>query len=156
MEFINGEKKMDKYLKLMIVKGLIMSMDEQLNMYFDKDNLSQNLKEKITNKYYDAINEQLELNSDEKMNKLSNITCENPDWAFNIIINGRKHVIHTTEDLTIDWNKVVLLSDLAKTGAEILTITYSKGDPEKPEGTLEVNELVKVKERMIFNVKKEN
>ncbi len=52
---------MNKYMKLMAVKGLIQSLDEQLFIRFQKDNLSENVKTIIVDKYYDAINEQLEL-----------------------------------------------------------------------------------------------
>ena len=55
------EKIMNKYMKLMAVKGLIQSLDEQLFIRFQKDNLSENVKTIIVDKYYDAINEQLEL-----------------------------------------------------------------------------------------------
>jgi len=52
---------MDKYMKLMAVKGLIMSMDEQLYQRYQKEGLSENAKSIIVDKYFDAINEQLEL-----------------------------------------------------------------------------------------------
>ncbi len=166
---------MDKYMKLMAVKGLIMSMDEQLLLRFQKDNLPENVKTIVVNQYYDAILEQLEQSKDEKKKELiialhkrgiisenvkndllypkhENIGDETPEWAFNIIVNGRRHVIHTSDDKRIDWNEIVLLSELAKTGEEILTITYTGGAGDEPEGILEVNDLVKVKEGMIFNV----
>jgi len=172
---------MDKYLKLQCVKGLLMSLEEQLGMRFEKNGLGKGEKTVIVDKYHDAILEQLEQSEDENKRKLiltlkkqgiiseeqkmellypkhENVGNETPEWGFNIIINGTKHIIHTTEDCTIDWNEIVLLSDLAKTGAEILTVTYTKGDTTNggySNGTLEVNELIKVKEGMIFNIKKQ-
>lgn len=167
---------MDKYMKLMAVKGLIQSLDEQLYIRFQKDNLDKQVKDIIVDKYYEAILEQLEQSEDEKKkkfiiklyklgiisennkNELLNPTCENignetPEWAFNIIINGRRHVIHTPEEnQTIGWEKIVLLSDLAKTGKEIFSITYTGGVDEQPEGMLEVSMFVKIKEGMQFNV----
>lgn len=52
---------MDKYMRLMAVKGLIMSMDEQLTIRFEKDVLTKDAKKVIVDKYFDAIDEQLEL-----------------------------------------------------------------------------------------------
>lgn len=51
---------MDKYQKLDCVKGLLMSMDSQLNNYFQKDNLPKNLKNKIVDKYFEAVQELLD------------------------------------------------------------------------------------------------
>ena len=50
---------MDNYKTLMCIKGLIMSLDEQLTQLFQKDNLPNNVKNKIVNEYYDAILKQL-------------------------------------------------------------------------------------------------
>ena len=168
---------MDKYMKLMAIKGLIMSMDDQLFQRFQKDNLPENVKTIVVNQYYDAILEQLEQPEDkEKMilalhkrgiisenvknellnPKSENVGDESPEWSFIIIVNGRRHVIHTSEEnQTIDWEKIVLLSGLAKTGNEILTITYSGGDTSNQgyaTGMLNVNESIAVVEGMIFNV----
>lgn len=137
---------MTKYMKLMAVKGLIMSMDEQLYQHFQKDNLPENVKNIIVKKYYDAILEQFD--EPEKMKEDQAV-----EHAFYIIINGKKHFMDTPDDnKKIDWVKVVFLSGLAKTGKEILTITYHKGVEEKPEGVLDVTDLVKIKSGMIFNV----
>lgn len=46
---------MKKYQRLDCVKGLLMSMDNQLNELFQKDNLPENMKDVIVNKYYDSI-----------------------------------------------------------------------------------------------------
>ncbi len=173
---------MDKYMKLMCIKGLLMSLDEQLGMRYQKDGLSESTKLIITDKYYDAILEQLEEEEDVKKKKFilalhkqgviseeqklellypksKNVGDETPEWVFNIIVNGRRHVIYTPEEnQTIDWEKVLLLSDLAKTGNEIFTITFTyNGDHIKDSGgVLEVSTSIEVKEGMIFNVKKEN
>ncbi len=61
---------MDKYMKLMAIKGLIMSMDEQIYQYFQKDNLPEDVKKVIVDKYYDAIKEQLEQSEDIKKYQL--------------------------------------------------------------------------------------
>lgn len=133
---------MDKYMKLMAIKGLLMSLDEQLGMRFQKDNLPENVKTIIVDKYYDGVLEQFD--EPEKAKEDCPVLFE-----FNIIVNGRRYIVHTSEDCKIDWEKVVHLSDLAKTGKEILTVTY---DIKNSGGLLEVNESIKVKEGMIFNV----
>ena len=58
---------MDRFKNLACIKGLIIGMEEQLYQYFQKDNLPENVKNKIVNSYYDAILEQLrEKNTNEK------------------------------------------------------------------------------------------
>lgn len=169
---------MDKYLKLQCVKGLLMGLEEQLGMRFQKDNLPENVKTIMVDKYYDAIKEQLDepedvkkkeliialhkqgIISENQKNDLLNPTHENvgdetPEWLFHIIINGKRHVIHTLKDnQTIDWEKIVLLSDLAKTGKEILTVTFNcnENDIKNSEGLIEVGESIEVREGMIFHV----
>ena len=168
---------MDKYLKLQCVKGLLMSLDEQLGMRFQKEGLSESTKLIITDKYYDAILEQLEEEENIKKKKFiidlhkSGVITENqkqnlliqlmraiePEKAKEdrssdncvINING---VSHAFLEQTISWEQVVVLSNLALAGSEILTITYSHGESDKRQGTLDVNEIIKVKDRMIFNV----
>ncbi len=138
---------MDKYLKLQCVKGLLMNLEEQLGMRFQKDNLPENVKTIIVDKYYDAINEQF--NEPEKAKE--DLPLE---YTFNIIVNGKRHVVRTQENQTIDWEKIVLLSDLVKTGKEILTVTftYNQDDIKNSGGLLEVSDSINVKEDMIFNV----
>ena len=169
---------MDKYMKLMAIKGLIMSMDDQLFQRFQKNNLPENVKIVVVNQYYDSILEQLKQTKDEKKKfilslhnsgiisenvkndllypKHENVGDETPEWAFNIIINGKRHVVHTPkENQTIDWEKIVFLSGLAKTGKEILTVTFTNNqedDIKNSGGLLEVNESINIREGMIFNV----
>ena len=170
---------MDKYLKVQCVQGLILSLNEQLSRYDQNKQMNPELQKKLVEQYYDAILEQLDQPEDIKKKELiialhergiisenvkndllypkhENVGDEIPEWVFTIIVNGRRHVIYTPEkDQTIGWEKVVLLSGLAKTGKEILTITYTKGDTNNDEysnGMLEVNKLIKIKEGMIFNV----
>jgi hypothetical protein len=68
-----------------------------------------------------------------------------------IIVNGRKKVVH---------GKEISFEDLVKLAFEnppsgpnvVFTVTYRKGDDDKPEGTLLPGQKVKVKDGMIFNV----
>lgn len=69
-----------------------------------------------------------------------------------IIVNGRKKVV---KKRVLTFNEVVALAfDPVPTGENILfTITYKHGPRANPEGTLVEGDEVKIKERMIFNVK---
>ena len=71
-----------------------------------------------------------------------------------IYINGREVTI-SEKELTFD--EVVTLSGMP-TGPEIVfTISYRKGDSEKPEGSMvEGGAPVKVKKDMVFNVSSTN
>jgi len=51
---------MDRYQKLDCIKGLLMSMDLQLDKLFQKDNLPENMKNVIVNKYFEAVQELLD------------------------------------------------------------------------------------------------
>ena len=68
-----------------------------------------------------------------------------------IIVNGRQKVVTEKE---ISFAEIVTLAfDNPPTGENIiLTVTYHKGEGNKPEGTLIIGETVKVKGGMIFNV----
>lgn len=68
-----------------------------------------------------------------------------------IIVNGREH---TFEEKEISFNELVILAhgSLPQHPLIIDTITYKKGGGNKQEGTMEKDELVKVKNGMIFNV----
>ncbi len=130
---------MDKYAKLMCIKGLIMSMDEQLNMHFNKDGLTGQIRKVIIDKYYDSIQEQLD--ETEKAKE------DHP--VDNCVININA-VNHAFFEQTISSEQVIALTNLALTGNEIFTITYRHGTKNKPTGILEVNESIQVKDRMTF------
>lgn len=68
-----------------------------------------------------------------------------------IIVNGRQKVVTAREMSFADI--VALAFDPPPTGPNIVfTITYRRGEGDKPEGTLIEGESVKIKEGMIFNV----
>jgi hypothetical protein len=71
--------------------------------------------------------------------------------TITIIVNGREKTVEKG-DLTMD-EIVQLAFDTPPTGEFVcFTITYRRGQGNKPEGTLEAGGSVKVKKGMIFNV----
>jgi hypothetical protein len=68
-----------------------------------------------------------------------------------LIVNGRKKVVTQKE---LSFAEVIALAfDSPPTGPNILfTVTYRKGEGNKPEGIMVEGETVKIKEGMIFNV----
>jgi len=73
------------------------------------------------------------------------------DKVVPIIVNGREKIVSKME-LTFD-QLVKLAFDNPPTGEFIcFTITFRRGQGNKPEGTLVEGDSVKVKKGMIFNV----
>jgi len=71
---------------------------------------------------------------------------------FTIIVNGQQKQV-TQKELSFD-DVIALAFDPIPSGPNIFfTITYRRGEGNKPEGTLVKGETVKVKEGMIFDVK---
>jgi len=71
--------------------------------------------------------------------------------AVEIIVNGRQKEVKSEE---LSFEQIVALAfPTPPTGSNIVyTITYRKGNGNKPEGTLTPGESVKIKDGMIFNV----
>ncbi|MGI8516100.1 MAG: multiubiquitin domain-containing protein [Acidimicrobiia bacterium] len=68
-----------------------------------------------------------------------------------IIVNGEKKTVDK-DKLTFD-EIVDLAFNARPTGEQmVFTVTYRRGDRDKPEGTLTEGQSVKVKDGMIFNV----
>lgn len=70
---------------------------------------------------------------------------------YRIIINGREKIVTSKE---LSFSEVVALAfDNPPTGENIVfTITYRRGEGNKPEGSMVEGDVVKVKDGMIFNV----
>lgn len=70
---------------------------------------------------------------------------------FTIIVNGREKVVTYRE---ISFIQVVELAfnTTSINGTIIYTVTYKRGEGNKPEGTMVNGDTVKVKNGMIFNV----
>lgn len=76
------------------------------------------------------------------------------DKTFTIIVNGREKTVTGKE---ISFDAVVRLAYPPPHDPNMMfTVTYRRGEGNKPEGTLVEGELVKVKEGMVFNVSATN
>lgn len=74
-----------------------------------------------------------------------------PAKEYTIVVNGREKTVTATELGEDDL--VALAYENPPTGELIcFTITYRRGQGNKPEGTLDEGDTVKLKEGMIFNV----
>lgn len=71
--------------------------------------------------------------------------------TYNIIVNGRQKTV-TTHEVTFD-QIVRLAYDNPPSGPDVvITITYRRGEGNKPQGSLVQGESVIVKDGMIFDV----
>jgi hypothetical protein len=75
---------------------------------------------------------------------------ENPK-QFTVIVNGREKIV-TQHELSFDALVALAFDNPPNSANTIYTITYRRGEGNKPEGTLVEGESVKVKDRMILNV----
>lgn len=66
-----------------------------------------------------------------------------------VIVNGRPKVVTTKE---LSFADVVTLSGLPTGPNIVFTVTYTRGEGHKPQGTLVEGQTVKVKNGMVFNV----
>lgn len=73
------------------------------------------------------------------------------DKELTIIINGRKVVV-TKREVSFEEIVTVAFGNLPTGPNIIFTVTYRRGEGNKPEGTLVAGETVKIKDGMIFNV----
>jgi hypothetical protein len=73
------------------------------------------------------------------------------DKKFKIIVNGQE-MSATGKELTFEQVVDLAFPGLPQGAGRMYTVTYRRGDGNKPEGSLVAGELVKIKEGMIFNV----
>ena len=70
--------------------------------------------------------------------------------TFTIIVNGQQKQF---EGESISFAQAVQIAALGPDGPTIVfTVTYKRGEGQKPEGTMVQGDTVKVKEGMVFNV----
>jgi len=81
----------------------------------------------------------------------SQVEAHDHDKQFTIIVNGREKVVTSRE---LSFAEVIALAfENPATGPNIFyTVTFRRGEGNKPEGSLTEGETVKVKDGMIFNV----
>lgn len=74
-----------------------------------------------------------------------------PPKEFEIVVNGKQRTVSQRE---LSYTEVVDLAFPGATNTEktIYTVTYKRGEGNKPEGSLTDGDVVKVKDGMIFNV----
>ena len=70
---------------------------------------------------------------------------------FTIIVNGREK---PWNEKNISFEQVVILAfgNYMDNGATVYTVTYKRGHEPKPEGTMVKGDIIRVKNKMIFNV----
>lgn len=74
----------------------------------------------------------------------------NNEKTIEIMVNGRQKTVPKTE---LSFDEVVALADNLPSGPNVIyTVTYRRGEGNKPEGILVRGETVRVKQGMIFNV----
>jgi hypothetical protein len=74
---------------------------------------------------------------------------EGHEKQITIIVNGRPVQV-TKQELTFE--EIVGLANLVSGPNIVYTVTYSRGEGNKPQGTLVAGESVKIKDGMVFNV----
>jgi len=68
-----------------------------------------------------------------------------------IIVNGRQKMV-STKELSFDQLVALAFDSPPIDENTIFTVTYRRGESNKPEGTLIKGETLRIKEGMIFNV----
>jgi Multiubiquitin len=83
--------------------------------------------------------------------EIKNNDASGQNKEYKIIVNAREK---TWMERKISFDEVVILAfgEISPNPNVVYTVTYKKGNGNKPEGTMDKGEEVKVKNGMIFNV----
>ncbi len=77
--------------------------------------------------------------------------AEHPTKEYSVVVNGRPRTVDTKE-LSFE-GLLELAFDPVPSGPNwVFTVTYRRGQGDKPEGSLTAGKTVKVKDGMVFNV----
>ena len=159
---------MDKYRKMQCVKGLLVSLDEQLARY-DVLNKGVDSEDKIIDHYFDAIKEKLKQSEDiekkefiialhkqgvisenQKMELLNKVE-ENSNFKT-IIVNGKKHNIIYNK---LSYHKILELAFGVKYPNRNYTMTFSYRNEDASasgRGSVTPDQIITIIDGMIFNV----
>jgi hypothetical protein len=77
---------------------------------------------------------------------------QGPSKEYTIYVNSRAVQVPARDSLTFDEVVALAFPDPAKGPNIVYTVTYRRGEGNKPQGTLVAGESVKVKDGMIFDV----
>lgn len=82
-------------------------------------------------------------------------TASGQNKVYTILVNAREK---TWSEKEIDFNEVIILAfgSISQDPNVSYTVTYKKGENEKPEGIMVKGDEVKVKDGMRFNVTQTN
>ena len=90
-----------------------------------------------------------------KKNERGNENAPGQNKEFNVLVNAREK-IWTEKEITFDEVVILAFGAISPDPNVSYTITYKKGDNNKPEGIMVKGDEVKVKNGMRFNVTQTN
>jgi hypothetical protein len=79
--------------------------------------------------------------------------ADNGNHTTEVIVNGRTRQV-SGKELTFVQVVNLAFDDAVFNDVTVYTITYKRGEGDKPEGTLVEGETVKIKKGMVLNVKR--
>lgn len=74
---------------------------------------------------------------------------------FHIVVNGKQKTVTTDQTMELSYEDVVKLdypNAVFNDNQTVYTVTYKRGEGNKPEGELAQGDRLKLKEGMIINV----
>ena len=77
---------------------------------------------------------------------------QGPNKFYTIYVNSRPVEVPAKDELTFDEVVALAFSNPEKGTNIVYTVTYRRGQGNKPQGTLVQGESVKVKDGMVFDV----
>lgn len=78
------------------------------------------------------------------------------DKEVTIIVNGEEKSWEKKDEISFEEVVILAFGSYVNNGQVEYTVTYKRGQGNKPEGSLVQGQSVKVKDKMIFNVSQTN